>query len=188
MAKIDFTKQRNNFKKSIEKKVMEEAIAMVADIVDLTLTKAIKDLRFMYEEYIDQYYAYSTRYYYRHETGKGTGTGMNLYRADMIKYDKPAGKVFINISGEEMSPYKKVSTDHVLGMVLDGYRPMGTIDGKAIYVASWGGSYSSDYYNSSDILRNALQGYIDDSNNILVKIGKESIREVLATKKYKYFR
>lgn len=188
MPQSNFARGKNKFKKSLEAKIMKEAAAMAAEIVDITLEKAVKDIRFMYEEYIDKYYAYSTRYYYRHDTGRGSGTGMNLYRADMIKYDKAAGKVVVKISGEEMSPYKKVSTDHVLGMVIDGWRPMGTKEGKEFNKTSWSGSYSSDYYDSSGILRDALQGYIDNSNSILTKIGKETIREVLASNKYKYFR
>ena len=87
--------------------------------------KIIQEFNKMYEDMIDQYYTYRTKYYYRHDAGKGTGIGLNLYRArDMrIEYGTMLDDYFIfGLAESEMEGYKHTSIEQVLENVMKGWR------------------------------------------------------------------
>ena len=85
---------------------------------------------------IDQFYLYETKSYYRHKTGRGTGEGENLYQASDFRLVKGGNGhiagAYLGWHSGNMSPYKPwkdkkgkyhtVSTDYVLGLVMNGIR------------------------------------------------------------------
>jgi len=101
----------------------------------------------MYDHFIDQYYSYVTKSYYRHGVGIGTGTGENLYRGSQIKLITGQNPdLIIEFSGADMAGYKYDSTDTVLGIVMKGGRG---IPGRKGF-SMWGGSYSGKYFSVGD--------------------------------------
>lgn len=167
-------------------KVKREYDSMCRQVINLTAEEMTRDLRNLYEKYIDDYYGYVTKSYYRHEVGKGTGNGVNLYRGDMISYNKSAKQITIRIKGDQMSPYRKFPADSVLDMIGNGIRPMGVVNGR-FNSTRWESSYESDYFNTSATLNKAMDAYVAESPIIGYKIAKKHISAIKASGKYKYF-
>lgn len=81
----------------------------------------------LYDQIIDQYYTYVTQYYYRHDVGKGTGNGVNLYRASNMHMAIGGGKLdddFIFGLDDSKLDTKRYNTtaEQVLENVMDGWR------------------------------------------------------------------
>lgn len=79
----------------------------------------------IFDQCIDQFYMYKTRSYYRHEAGKGTGTGWNLYLANGFRKSYKNGYVTSFTSGwdsRDMLPYGSVTAEYVLNNVMNGIR------------------------------------------------------------------
>lgn len=80
----------------------------------------------LYDQIIDQYYTYVTQYYYRHEVGKGTGNGLNLYRASDMHMDIGGGKFdddfVFGLNENDMEGYKYSTPEQVLENVMSGWR------------------------------------------------------------------
>ena len=118
------------------KKVTKEIVTTAKKALDTTAEELYKETFQIFDKCIDQFYAYETRRYYRHETGRGTGTGMNLYRASQfrLQYDSEghAKSLHIGWNANDMAPYKSwkdkngnyhhVSADYVLNNVMNGIR------------------------------------------------------------------
>lgn len=100
------------------KPLMMEASTYAAEMVKMEYSKA-------FDEIIRQYYLYKTTSYYRHEVGVGTGTGVNLYRANNIslEYDNGyASGLVLDINADDMDGYYGYSKNKVLDNVLKGIR------------------------------------------------------------------
>ena len=81
----------------------------------------------LYEQIIDQYYSYVTQYYYRHDVGKGTGNGVNLYRASNMHMVNGSGKFdddfIFGLDNSELHTKKyKTTAEQVLENVMNGWR------------------------------------------------------------------
>lgn len=126
-----------SFKKTIEhnqKMFLRKIENVVDEAVTLTAEQIVKDLSDTFDKCIDDFYMYETRRYYRHEVGRGTGNGWNLYMANQMKVDYSHGvakSIHFGWNGNEMAPYKSlkkdeknmvVSTEHVLDSVMRGIR------------------------------------------------------------------
>ena len=112
--------------------------------LNYTAEEIYKDAITTFDKCIDQFYVYETQSYYRHEVGRGTRNGINLYRANNTRIDysgRSINGIYVGWNGKDMSPYKplsvgkgdnkkivNVSTEHVLDSVMNGIRFNG--DGK----------------------------------------------------------
>ena len=110
-------------------------------------TELYKEAIGMYRAFITTYYSYVTKRYYRHGTGRGTGTGENLYNGEqirLIKGDNP--DLILEFNGSGMEGYKHDSPDTVLGIVMTGGRGIPGLKG----FSTWSGSYSGQYFSVGD--------------------------------------
>ena len=109
---------------------------LIDNVITLTAEQIVSDFSKTFDKVIDEFYEYETKRYYRHEVGRGTGTGWNLYLANQMRVDY-SGKVATNMhlgwNGNDMAPYKSlygrkrnVKTEHVLDSVMSGVRFDGT--------------------------------------------------------------
>lgn len=120
----------------LTKKITDEIVEDLKNVLDKTATELCKDMSEIFDKCIDEFYKYETRSYYRHDTGRGTGTGMNLYRANQfrVKYDSDnhAKSIHIGWNANDMTPYKSwkdkdgnyhpVSATYVLNNTMRGIR------------------------------------------------------------------
>lgn len=123
-----------SFKKQAEKgaKNYLKKIEKVVDAaVTLTAEQITKDLSDTFDKCIDDFYLYETTSYYRHEVGKGTGTGWNLYLANRFKVNysgKNAKSIHFGWSNADrlMGSYKikneQQGIEHVIDSVMNGIR------------------------------------------------------------------
>lgn len=123
-------------KEEYTRSVTKEIIKTARKAVDETGEILYKELFQTFDKCIDKFYEYETRRYYRHETGRGTGTGMNLYRASQfrINYDSNdhVKSIHVGWNANDMAPYKSwkdkdgelhpVNADYVLKNVMKGIR------------------------------------------------------------------
>lgn len=133
----------------VETKILPEALKELEMFWAETANPALKELFIeandMYKSLIDDYYSYKTKVYSRHSVGTGTGTGVNLYRGNKIKFN--GGKfpsITIDFSGESMAGYQKGSTDEVLNQVMNGVRGV-----PPYWWMTWTGSYQGKYFSVS---------------------------------------
>ena len=147
-----------------------------------------KDLHLLFDECIDQYYKYTTRRYYRHDTGIGTGTGMNLYRS--INEKNSNGVIEIWFDSSDMAGYKpykdKEGNEHPIdaGYVLDNV--MNGIRGLPYSASRYGGDSMSWAANVSTSLFGNLSGtiyaIISNINSNVVNVGSDYISSRVLTR------
>jgi len=141
-------------KEKMTKKITEVVVEELKNALDKTATELCKDMSEIFDKCIDRFYEYETQKYYRHETGRGTGTGMNLYRANQFRLnygsDGHIKSVHIGWNSDKMEPYKSwkdaegnshpVSTSYVLNNVMNGIRGLEDeymVKGFALYPNHW---------------------------------------------------
>ena len=115
--------EKQMYLKKIRTKVVEPAVTLTAEQICDDLIKT-------FEKCIDEFYKYKTKSYYRHEVGRGTKSGWNLYLANQMEVVYKGNVVnymILGWDGTEMLPYflskgKPVSTEHVLDSVMKGVR------------------------------------------------------------------
>lgn len=104
--------------------------------LDLTADDLYKEAYQIFDKCMDQFYEYKTRSYYRHDVGRGTGTGMNLYRASQFRInygaDRHVKSLHIGWNELDMHPYKpwrdgdggihRVDKKYVMENVMKGLR------------------------------------------------------------------
>lgn len=140
-----------------------------------------KDLHLMFDKCIDQYYKYRTRRYYRHDTGIGTGTGMNLYRAINEKRGSDSFEIWFDSSDMAgYKPYKDaeenlhpVDTEFVLNNVMSGIRglpyPMSRYGGDSM---EWTASVSTNLFGN---LSGTIYEIIENINSNIPNIAANYI-------------
>jgi len=120
-------------KKILEKAIDKKANKSKQEFIEIAMkakTQTFKDLyketSAIFDNCIDQYYQYQTTSYYRHNTGIGSGTGLNLYRANEMKHIRQGvnDSLILGWSGENMATYKSVDADYVMDNVAKGIRGM----------------------------------------------------------------
>ena len=124
-----------------KKKYMREIRKTVKKATSKTLEQIRKDFMETYDKCIDDFYRYKTTSYYRHETGVGTGTGINLYRGlyEDISYSQGYIKDMVlgwgnddgEMRGYKLAKKQFVDPDYVLDQVMNGIRFNG--DGSDYY-------------------------------------------------------
>lgn len=123
----------------------------------------------MYKTFIDHYYFYKTKSYWRHGVGRGTGTGQNLYLGNKIKLiegDNP--QLIIDFTGEGMKPYRFDSTDAVLEQVMSGVRGVPKDRHGKSWLESWSGSYSGKYFSAvGTTMDNAFESFDAQFDNLI---------------------
>lgn len=91
-----------------------------------TFRELYRETSMIFDKCIDQYYRYKTTSYYRHETGKGSGTGVNLYRANQIQHVQKGIRDTLILGwdgSEDMAAYKsKIDPDYIMDNVANGIR------------------------------------------------------------------
>ena len=96
-------------KEKLTEKIKEEVYEELKTALDKTAEELCKEMAFIFDECIKKFYEYETRSYYRHETGRGTGTGINLYRANQFRLnyglDRHVKSVHMGWNANDMSPY-----------------------------------------------------------------------------------
>ena len=109
--------------------IQKEALQIERNVSKIAAEKTKEIISKAYDDIIDQYYLYKTTSYYRHGTGIGTGTGINLYRSNNISlYPTNVGEndrytgFILDINANDMSGYPRYSKDKVLDNVLNGIR------------------------------------------------------------------
>lgn len=133
-----------------------------------SLEKTVKDLykegSNIFDNCITQFYNYETQKYYRHETGRGTRTGMNLYRANQCRVIYKHGMIVgfhIGWDATDMAPYSSwkdrdggvhpVSASYVLDNVMNGIRGLEDeymVHGFREYDNHWTTNITSKYFGS----------------------------------------
>lgn len=162
------------------------SLKYLSEEVNIAVKKLKREAEKMYDQFIDQFYKYRTTSYYRHDVGKGTGTGMNLYRAQDFKINKfmyedyELSELIINFNSEDMAEYKgkyrdgdekkNVDRQFVLDLVLDGTRGLPNGWGQ-----SWEGSYDGDYFEYEGIMRDAFNKFISKESSMIVKMCRKKV-------------
>lgn len=119
--KTRYEQRKQNLIDTYVEKYYQAAIGAIDD----TARELVSIAHEIFDKCIDQYYFYKTRSYYRHETGRGTRTGANLYRANQIHLNRKGREIVgfhIGWDVDDMSSYKRVSSAYVLDNVMDGIR------------------------------------------------------------------
>lgn len=173
-------------------------IDCIAEALNDSVIDLKREIEKLYDKYLDQFYAYRTTSYYRHGTGKGTGTGINLYRANDIKIktdkytyrfgneskDYVLNELVIEFDPSNMEEYKgtyrsggskkQVDREFVFDQVLDGNRGLPGSWGQ-----SWEGEYESEYFEFSGIMRKAIEEFMSEEDEILYSIFKKNLGDKL---------
>lgn len=169
-----------------------------AKINEKELNKAseeiLKEAKQMYDVFIDQYYKYKTTSYYRHDVGIGTGTGMNLYRAQDFGFDTSVSdqyqdmgivanlkNVKIKYNPNNMAKYRKFPRARVLDMIINGIR------GVPGYTDSyWEGEYNGKYFSYKGVMKNAFDEFLREENRIQWEISRDKILKQVEKNTEKY--
>ena len=146
-------------------KVIKSITETCYNALDLTAQDLYKEAYRIFDECIDQFYKYKTRSYHRHETGKGTRTGINLYRASQFKLnygaDEHVFSFYFGWNGDDMDSYKPwkdrdgnihpVDKEYVLDNVMSGIRGLEDeymLKGFAPYDNHWSAKINSRYFGN----------------------------------------
>ena len=189
----EFSKELTNKIKEVVKErmktILKEAEIECKDIVDKSSKMTTRDLYEeainMYDSLIEQYYRYKTEAYYRHDSGIGTGWGVNLYLGKNFYIDKN-NDLNIEFSGKKMKKYKKdkyATRDEVLAIVKGGFRG---VPGK--WIMPWEGSFDGEYFSISDTnVDKAFDIFLKNYEYMYEEGMKKNIQMVIKHNKYKYF-
>lgn len=168
------------------------------DIAEKELNKAseeiLKEAKRMYDVFIDQYYKYKTTSYYRHDVGIGTGTGMNLYRAQDFGFDTTTideyqdrgiivnlKNVKIKYNPNSMAKYRKFPRARVLDMIINGIRGVpGYTD------TYWEGEYNGKYFSYKGIMKNAFDEFLKNESRIEWEIVRNKASKQVAQRSNEY--
>lgn len=176
-------------KQKIAQKIAQRAKENFINTAMEAKHQAFKDLyKEMYQIFdmcIDQYYRYETKSYYRHETGIGSCTGINLYRANQIKHIQIgySDNLIVGWSGEDMASYRNgVDADYVMDNVAKGirgladeYLPNGFTPRKSEkYENHWSAKVSTKYFGelegTPDKIVDEIEKMWDEvSGNVFIK-------------------
>ena len=111
--------------KKYAKKAKENFVETAIEAKHKTFKELYRETSFIFDRCIDQYYRYETTSYYRHETGKGSGTGVNLYRANQMQHIQNGIRdmLVLGWDGSDVAAYKsKINPDYVMDNVANGIR------------------------------------------------------------------
>jgi len=161
--------------------------------IERTVKELCKEASNIFDSCIDQFYLYQTKSYRRHEVGKGTGTGINLYRANQIHLNYKGGELtsfYIEINADNMAPYKSykngegrrklVSAKYVLDNVMKGIRGLEDEyikNGFASYDNHWSATVNTKYF-----------GTLSGTPNQIFDIFDSHFKEIAFTVNNKYRR
>lgn len=116
-------------------------VQRIVDSHEYAMRKVHSDWNAIYKQAVSQFYSYVTTRYYRHVTGKGTGTGVNLYKSNLTEIvsspsyfnDVPSSSINYKIAADNMDDYWKprreesgygnvLPASYVLDVILAGTR------------------------------------------------------------------
>ena len=193
MAK-NLEKEKEEMKKNYKKSLMEAGIKAWNETIEYTLKELEEEARNMYDSFIEQYYKYKTKYYYRHNAGVGTCWGDNLYYGSWGKGDRGINIVFseekkgfkmykfyTNFSGDLMAGgYEYNTPDEVLSQVMRGIRGVPELeDGKEGWWEPWIGSYNGKYFSYGGIMKKAFNCFDDNFEQLQREIFNKHIMKTL---------
>ena len=182
-----------SYKSKWVKKNTKLFVEAAKDAASQTLEEICQEGSKMFDQCIDKFYEYKTRSYYRHETGRGTGTGWNLYLANGFKKVYQNGRVVSFVSGwdsTDMLPYKswkdrngnyhQVSTEYVLNNVMNGIRGL-----EDEYLDSGYGTYDNRW---SATVNSSLFGNLSGTPEEIFKVFDNTWKDVATKLNRKYRR
>ena len=146
-----------------QNKIIQSLTEICYTAIDLTAEELHKEAWKIFDQCMDKFYRYKTTSYYRHDTGRGTRTGMNLYRASQFRInygsDGHVSSVHIGWNDSDMKPYKpwkdingqihQVDKDYVLHNVMSGIRGLEDEympNGFAPYDNHWSAKVSTTHF------------------------------------------
>lgn len=172
-------KRTEQIAKRAEQRFKNNLINTLNNALDLTAEVLYKEVSLkVFDKCIDQFYMYETKRYYRHDTGKGSGTGMNLYRANncqiIYREDGHVSRIHVGWNANDMAPYKMwkdkdgnlhpVSAEYVLNNVMNGIRGLEDeymSKSFATYNNHWSANINSDIFGSLSGTPNEIFDEID---------------------------
>ena len=188
---MPYSKQRQfeQRKQKLIDKYVEKYYDAAIEAIDKTANELVNEASRVFDNCIDKFYEYETRVYYRHETGRGTGTGINLYRASQIHLNYKNGEIVgfhIGWNANDMASYKHVDSEYVLDNVMNGIR--GLEDkymrkGFGTYDNHWSATVETKYFGTLSGTPNQIFDEIDAkwkavSYNINKKYRKEAFSKI----------
>ena len=121
-AKKIIEKEVKKYAKNEKKEFVKIAIKAKHDV----FKELHRETSSIFDKCIDQYYRYKTTSYYRHETGIGSRTGINLYRANQMQHIQNGIRDTLVLGwdgSEDMAAYtSKIDPDYVMDNVANGIR------------------------------------------------------------------
>jgi len=183
-----------SYKSKWVKKNTKLFVEAAKDAASQTLEEICQEGSKMFEQCIDEFYRYKTLSYYRHEVGRGTCTGWNLYLANGFKKIYKNGRVVGFLSGwdhTDMLPYKSwkdrdgnyhpVSREYVLKNVMNGIRGLEDeyVDhGYGSYDNHWSATISSPLFGElSGTPEKIFEKFDNTWRDVAKKINRKYRRE-----------
>jgi hypothetical protein len=192
-----------SYKKKWVERNAELFVEAAMDAASQTLEEICQEGSKIFDQCIDKFYEYETRSYYRHETGRGTRTGWNLYLANGFKKVYKNGRVVSFNSGwdsADMLPYKPwkdrdgdyhpVTTEYVLKNVMNGIR--GLEDeyvnrGYAPYDNHWSATINSSLFGKLSGTPEEIFKVFDDTwKDVATELNKKYRREAFKNIKIRW--
>lgn len=184
-------KQLEHRKKMWIKANTKQFVIAAKEAASRALEEVCQEGSKIFDQCIDQFYMYETLSYYRHEVGRGTGTGWNLYLANGFKKKYHDGYVVSFTSGwdsTDMAPYKSwkdrdgsyhpVTTRYVLNNVMNGIRGL-----EDEYVGNGFGTYDNHWTAS---ISSSLFGNLEGTPEQIFQVFDREWKTVAATLNRKY--
>jgi len=163
---IDLSERIDDKTKEKTKALIRIRVHNFNKAVDDGFTAVSKEASKMYDSFIDQFYSYKTKSYIRHdETRPGTRVGINLYRANDIRFSLNNFELDLNINSNDMDGlYEHHKPSQVLKYVLSGHRfKLGDIDDQ------WRGSFKGKYIKTDeDVTINEAFDYLENNFDIIL--------------------
>ena len=157
--------------------ILQEGIRDINRATNKAINEAYKEAVKMYDSFVEQYYEYETKSYYRHgEPRPGTKMGTNLYRGNqIIKNNRNNPYLYIDSDGSDMAPYGRkgrVDTDFVLETMMIGLRGLPPGDW-----THWEGSYEGDYFSYKGTPQDAFDEFKENLDEITGNIFDEELKK-----------
>ena len=182
-------KQFEKRKQKLIDKYVEKYYDAAIGAIDKTAKELVNEASRIFDNCIDQFYLYETKRYYRHETGRGTGTGINLYRANQMYLNYKNGEIVgfhIGWNANDMASYKHVGAEYVLDNVMKGIRGLEDEymrNSFSTYDNHWSATVETKYFGTLSGTPNQIFDVFDSqwkavSYDINKKYRKEAFRKI----------
>lgn len=155
--------------------ILQQAKQDINAATNKAINETYKEAVKMYDSFVEQYYEYETKSYYRHgEPRPGTRMGTNLYRGNQIvKNNRNNPYLYVDFNGSDMAPYGRkgrVDTDFVLETMMIGLRGLPPGDW-----THWEGIYKGDHFSYEGTPQDAFDEFEKNFDEIAGNIFDEEL-------------